>query len=544
MFRREQPKVGRNAPCPCGSGQKYKHCHGRIGSPSAPPRLEAIQAALREHEANEIVRTRQQGFGRPIISMEMNGYRIVCVANRVFYGKTWVFFTDFLLHYLKETLGREWGEAAQKNGLNHPIFRWLGRMQQDSIERSTGVGSIISRPEVGFTTALFQLAYSLYLLEHHDQLPGRLVARLRVPSEFRPAMYETIVASAFALAGCKLDVAELSATDQREPEFWATAQSGKKYAVEAKCRASWRSPCDLANENFKAELKTWVRRKLFDASAKEMANPIFWFELSIVAPIDEAGWRQIQQCVREAIDDAEAELVAKPTPPSPAYVFVTNNPHLLDDDVESPPLFAILEPFLIDELRAGRQIELEEAMAIRDRHRDVTWVFECLSAVLRIPQTFDGSVPELLGPDGKALTGLRIGSAVDIDFPDGKRLIGTLTEITTLNDRAWVIVRNDAGTHEMGIIPLRPQEVQAVGAYGEAIFGKPEKKRGVAKDTLALYDWFLEVYATYDREALLRQLPGHPQLASYQALPLAELRVRVAREAAKAAHHRSNVAQA
>jgi preprotein translocase subunit SecA len=23
-------KVGRNDPCPCGSGKKYKHCHGRI----------------------------------------------------------------------------------------------------------------------------------------------------------------------------------------------------------------------------------------------------------------------------------------------------------------------------------------------------------------------------------------------------------------------------------------------------------------------------------------------------------------------------------
>ncbi len=26
--RREAPKVGRNDPCPCGSGQKYKKCHG------------------------------------------------------------------------------------------------------------------------------------------------------------------------------------------------------------------------------------------------------------------------------------------------------------------------------------------------------------------------------------------------------------------------------------------------------------------------------------------------------------------------------------
>lgn len=29
-FVRSQPKVGRNQPCPCGSGKKYKHCHGRL----------------------------------------------------------------------------------------------------------------------------------------------------------------------------------------------------------------------------------------------------------------------------------------------------------------------------------------------------------------------------------------------------------------------------------------------------------------------------------------------------------------------------------
>lgn len=28
--RRDMPKVGRNDPCPCGSGKKYKHCHGRL----------------------------------------------------------------------------------------------------------------------------------------------------------------------------------------------------------------------------------------------------------------------------------------------------------------------------------------------------------------------------------------------------------------------------------------------------------------------------------------------------------------------------------
>jgi preprotein translocase subunit SecA len=27
-IRRETPKVGRNEPCPCGSGKKFKNCHG------------------------------------------------------------------------------------------------------------------------------------------------------------------------------------------------------------------------------------------------------------------------------------------------------------------------------------------------------------------------------------------------------------------------------------------------------------------------------------------------------------------------------------
>ena len=29
-FVRGGQKVGRNDPCPCGSGKKYKHCHGKL----------------------------------------------------------------------------------------------------------------------------------------------------------------------------------------------------------------------------------------------------------------------------------------------------------------------------------------------------------------------------------------------------------------------------------------------------------------------------------------------------------------------------------
>ncbi len=33
--RRDKPKVGRNDPCPCGSGKKYKKCHGQAGAQSS-----------------------------------------------------------------------------------------------------------------------------------------------------------------------------------------------------------------------------------------------------------------------------------------------------------------------------------------------------------------------------------------------------------------------------------------------------------------------------------------------------------------------------
>ena len=29
-FRRDEPKIGRNDPCHCGSGKKFKHCCGKL----------------------------------------------------------------------------------------------------------------------------------------------------------------------------------------------------------------------------------------------------------------------------------------------------------------------------------------------------------------------------------------------------------------------------------------------------------------------------------------------------------------------------------
>jgi preprotein translocase subunit SecA len=38
--KRTEAKIGRNEPCPCGSGKKYKKCHGM---PGAPPLTSEVQ---------------------------------------------------------------------------------------------------------------------------------------------------------------------------------------------------------------------------------------------------------------------------------------------------------------------------------------------------------------------------------------------------------------------------------------------------------------------------------------------------------------------
>ena len=113
-FRRG-PKVGRNDPCPCGNGRKFKQCHGGpefelpnlVASADLEKQIIAEGRRLFEkHKAEELQRQKQQGLGRPIISMESRGYRFVAVRDRMYYGK-WKTFPDFLTNYIKAILDPE-----------------------------------------------------------------------------------------------------------------------------------------------------------------------------------------------------------------------------------------------------------------------------------------------------------------------------------------------------------------------------------------------------------------------------------------------------
>ena len=55
----QPPAVGRNEPCPCGSGRKYKQCHGALGAaatvPAAPPDAGALaRAGMTLHQQGDL----------------------------------------------------------------------------------------------------------------------------------------------------------------------------------------------------------------------------------------------------------------------------------------------------------------------------------------------------------------------------------------------------------------------------------------------------------------------------------------------------------
>ena len=83
-------KIGRNAPCPCGNGKKYKYCHGNPLNPQNakksinPARIEAM---IEQHKAKELTRVKQQGLGRPIIATDFNEHKIVAVGNTIHFSK-------------------------------------------------------------------------------------------------------------------------------------------------------------------------------------------------------------------------------------------------------------------------------------------------------------------------------------------------------------------------------------------------------------------------------------------------------------------------
>jgi hypothetical protein len=538
-------KTGRNESCPCGSGKKFKKCCLNASKPGVrngptperdPAFLAEAQATLRQHKAAENVRQQQQGHGNPIVSWmdETNGFRFVAVKTTVHWGKNWIIFPNFLDCFMKKTLGHEWGERDRSKG-QHPLFRWLQKTQQYSSHKP-GEPKLKTITMMGFIACWLHLAYALYLIAHHDEIPKPLLKRLRNHVSFMPAYHEAVVGAALAVAGMEISCAETKVGSTPTPEFRAKSRaSGKIYEVEAKRKNGWKAPTsDVTNAKFQRELEGYVRDQLYKASKKKLTNPLYWFELSIPTAMAEADWRAVAKKAEAAIRDAENSMTVDNQPIAPAYVVITNHTFLANEDVTGDPCFGFLQTINMDDYPFGRPMEIEAALEGYDKHRDIFWLMEAWKTARTVPTTFDGSPPELLDSDGKPQPTVAIGAMIEVPDVDGATVRARVEEISSWGgDKAMVAVATD-GRQWLVEMPLTPGEAQAARRYTDAVFGKDNASRRLREeDPFDLYESLLKTHANMTQEQVDKFFEQNPTVAHYKGLTLKEARVRVAREYTK-----------
>src|ERR1044072_1612693 len=383
--------TGRNEPCPCGSGKKFKVCHGNVGR-GKEPTGELLQQFLATADALEFQRQKQQGLGRPIISANVNGLRAVAVGDAlVFTGaKT---FHEFLWDYIKGVFGSEWGNCELKKPAaeRHPMLNWyqeagayIAAARQQQPEPKGKVSRIES---VGIVSGYLQLAYGLYLIAHNKELEQRLIKRLKHPDQFLPAYYEVLVFGTLVRAGFALEFENESDHSKTHCEVTATfLKTGKKFSVEAKMRQTATASVDIGRQLKKALLKSAASMRIVFAEVNlpELPPSNDRLESRILADIHKRE--------RETLDDG--------SPLPSAYVVVTNHPFFYFPKQSVKP-WALAEGFrLLDFGSRAKFATLREALDARRKHWEMFALMKSWEENYAIPMTFDGDIPELAFGEG------------------------------------------------------------------------------------------------------------------------------------------------
>lgn len=283
-FNGHSVKIKRNQPCPCGSGKRYKRCHGKITS--EPAVAQDAATALSIFRQIEQIETKQKAFeaahgkGRPIISVEHNDWRFVAVGDKVHYSKadTTRFFPDFLGNYLRQVLGVDWGTAEIGKPLaeRNQILQWYDSMCRYEQGRAPDAGGVYKTEPSGAMVAWYRLAYDLYLIKHNAELQTEILTRIRHRDQFQGARFELCVTASMVVAGFSINYEDERDVTRKHAEFIAQHASGIEVAVEAKSRhrngvLGFRSSDTRVTQEINAE------GILRAALAKQPGKPFFIF---------------------------------------------------------------------------------------------------------------------------------------------------------------------------------------------------------------------------------------------------------------------------
>ena len=505
-------KVGRNEPCPCGSGKKYKKCHGDlVRSDRITAAIAAMPRMIARHEAAEHQRIEQQGLGKPIIAVKMdNGHQFVAVKNRLLYSNKWKTFHDFLGDYLKNALSNEWGNAELSKPFDkrHPILVWYDKVCEHQRLTVKEPGKVSTARMTGAVAAYMHLAYDIYALDHNAELQAKLIARLRNKENFYGARYEVQVAAILARAGFTLAFENEDDRRTSHCEFTAThPKTGKQFSVEAKRDESGR-----------------VIRQLVRALAKS-ANytRIVFIDLNTPDPLTtevtpEFVKRAFNQLRRFETRNPQAQRLP------PAYVLLTNAPweHHLDDYEWRQ--FAMADGFQIEEFKLDHKFpSLRAAINGRQDHIEMHELLNSIRTHSTIPSTFDGENPEIAFVDSKQ-NPLRIGNTYVVPDAEGNQVEGVLTSAIVMEQGKVAVcaVNTKDGRGIICRVPLSDAELAAWRQHPATFFGQISKNRK-SETVLDLYDFFMDAYTKTPKAKLLEFLAGAPDIDKLAALNQVEL---------------------
>ena len=523
-YRRNAPKIGRNDPCFCGSGRKFKHCHG--GSQYALPNVIASanlerqilaegRRQLERHKTRELQRQKQQGLGRPIISVEHKGYRFVAVGNRLHYGK-WKSFADFLFNYIKVTIGSDWGNAeiAKPLGERHPLMQWYDKLCHLQIAHAGRPGELFSTPVTGAVSAYNRLAYNLYLIAHNGKdIQTRLLARLKNKDNFQGAYYETQVAAWLIRAGFELEFENEQDTLSTHCEFTATyVSTGEKYSVEAKSRETRPG----------GSSRTPVGHQLGKALAKNAEHKrLVFIDLNKALHTQEAAYRAADRAEFILRQSEKTMKIDGSTAPS-AYVCITNlnDQHALDGSaIATMVSFSGFKlPDFMGEYESPR-----EAARARDRHLPVFRLLKSIEEHIEIPQTFGGELPsEVFSTD--PMPRLKVGQLYLVPGPEGLEVPAELTQALVMDEKAYGVLRDPkTDKNWIGTFEMTPEDLADYAQHPDTYFGVFQKQSKGVQTIMDMYDFFAESSANTPKDKLIAQLPNYPDQEELKRLSQKEL---------------------
>ncbi len=499
----------------------------------SPADLENLFA---RRDAEERIRQRQQGHGKPIIGVKFQGHQVVGVGKTLYFSNDWKTFPDFLAHYIKQKLDPDWGNAeiAKPWAERHPLLQWYDAFckYQQKVIRTPG--EVTVSEVVGVVSCYLGTAYALYLLDHNVELQTRLINRLKDPGQFQGAYYELIVASVLIRAGFDLALEDETDGATKHCEFAAVSKkTGKRYWVEAKMRSVTgllgRTEADGGPDG--KPLKQLIPH-LNKALAKPANDERLIFIDVNTPPVFLDG--RVPDWMEPAVARLEAYEKNELPEGMTAYLFVTNvsaHRQLLEKPTSAGVPFGL---GMADFNRPGYR-RVSEAYRQKLKHIDAFDIGEAFDKLDVFPTTFDGTLPS--EAFGRETARVVIGQTYEFD--DG--IIGRVTAATVdeQSKEMTIAVRTQDGQNALLRHAMTDQDLAEYREVPDAYFGRITPKMKHTKDAYDLFEWLMEANQRMSREKMLNWFnKDRADRAELEAMNDLDLRIAYCEAMAAAVVHR------